>query len=133
VLRGKLVLLFIKDLEITYEELQKLVEAMYTVKQVEPTLPKSQFEIVWIPAVYKSTPWNAEKQRQFETLQMEMSCYSVYHPLQLDSVVIIYIKEVWHFTKKPLLVVLDPQGEVVNLSAFHIYDMDLANYRIPFH
>ena len=132
-LRGKLVLLFIKDLEITYEELQKLIEAMYTVKQVEPTLPKNRFKIVWIPVVDKSTPWNEEKQRQFETLQMEMSCYSMYHPSQLDSVVIIHIKEMWHFTKKPLLVVLAPQGEVVNLNAFHIYDMDLANYGIPFH
>ena len=132
-LRGKLVLLFIKDLEITYEVLQKLVEAIYIVEQVEPTLPKSRFKIVWIPVVGKSTPWNAEKQRQFETLQMEMSCYSMYHPSQLDSIVIIHIKEVWHFIKKPLLVVLDPQGEVVNLNAFHIYDMDLANYGIPFH
>lgn len=113
-------MLFIKDLEITYKELQKLVERMYTVNQVEPTLPKSQFEIVWIPVVDKSTPWNVENQRQFETLQLEMSCYSVYHTSQLDSAGIIYIKEVWHVTKKPLLVVLDPQGEVVCLNAFHM-------------
>lgn len=49
-----------------------------------------------------------------------MPWYSVFHPSLLDPAVVRYIKEVWHFNKKPLLVVLDPQGKVVNPNAIHM-------------
>uniref|UniRef100_A0A7C9EXY4 Sieve element occlusion C-terminal domain-containing protein n=1 Tax=Opuntia streptacantha TaxID=393608 RepID=A0A7C9EXY4_OPUST len=38
----------------------------------------------------------------------------------LDPAVIRYIKEIWHFNKKPLLVVLDPHGRVANPNALHM-------------
>ncbi|CAL5418829.1 unnamed protein product [Camellia sinensis] len=67
-----------------------------------------------------TTPWNDEKQQKFEARQASMSWYSVYQPLMFDPVVIKYIKEVWHFNKKALLVVLDPQGKVVHPNAIHM-------------
>ena len=119
VLRRKIVLLFITDLEIPQEELS-ILDQMYIESRHQQTRPESQYEVVWIPVVDKSTPWNVDKQKQFEYLQGVMPWYSVFHPSLLDPAVIRYIKEVWHFTKKPILVVLDPQGKVVNQNAVHM-------------
>ncbi|CAN0871827.1 Protein SIEVE ELEMENT OCCLUSION B [Linum grandiflorum] len=119
VLRRKNVLLLISDLELSHEELSML-EQMYHEARQHPTRLESQYEVVWMPVVDRSTPWNEEKQKGFERLQSMMPWYSVYHPSLLDLAVIRYIKEAWHFNKKPLLVVLDPQGKVVNPNALHM-------------
>lgn len=119
VLRRKNVLLYISDLELSLEELSMLNQ-MYTEARQQPTRTESQYEVVWLPVVDRSTPWNEVKQKQFESLQSMMPWYTVYHPSLLDPAVIRYIKEVWRFNKKPLLVVLDPQGRVVNPNAIHM-------------
>ncbi|KAJ4974390.1 hypothetical protein NE237_007564 [Protea cynaroides] len=46
-----------------------------------------------------------------------MRWYSVHRPSFIHPAVIKYIKEVWRFNKKPILVVLDPQGSVVSPNA----------------
>lgn len=117
VLRKKNVLLFITDLEIPHEELSILLQ-MYSEARQHPMRPESQYEVVWLPVVDRSTPWDPEN--LFVSLQSVMPWHSVIHPLQIDPAVIKYTKEVWHFNKKPLLVVLDPQGKVANLNAIHM-------------
>lgn len=112
-------LLYISELELQYEELEMLRQ-IYEETRQHPTRAESQFEVVWLPVVNRSTPWNDEKQKQFESLRSMMPWYSVFHPSLLDPAVVRYIKEVWHFNKKPLLVVLDPQGKVVNPNAIHM-------------
>ncbi|KAK9117381.1 hypothetical protein Sjap_016328 [Stephania japonica] len=119
VLRRKNVLLLISDLDISREELSML-EQMYNESRDHPNRAESHFEVVWLPIVDRSTPWSAQKQTQFETLQYQMPWYSVHHPSLLDPAVIRYIKEVWKFSKKPILVVLDPQGRVVSPNALHM-------------
>ncbi|KAK7851866.1 protein sieve element occlusion b [Quercus suber] len=119
VLRRKIVLLFITDLEIPYEELS-ILEQMYTESRHQQSRPESQYEVVWIPVVDKSTPWNADKQKQFDNLQGVMPWYLVFHPSLLEPAGIRHIKEAWKFTKKPLLVVLDPLGKPVNENAVHM-------------
>ncbi|KAF8390542.1 hypothetical protein HHK36_025069 [Tetracentron sinense] len=81
---------------------------------------ESQYEIVWIPIRDRSTPWNYAEQMQFKKLQSMMPWYTVQPPSLIQPAVIKYIKEVWHFTKKPLLVVLNPQGRVVCLNMIHM-------------
>ncbi|KAJ0818266.1 putative protein SIEVE ELEMENT OCCLUSION [Helianthus annuus] len=49
-----------------------------------------------------------------------MPWYSLFHPSLLDPAVIKYIKEKWHFNRKPLLVVMDSQGRIVNTNALHM-------------
>ncbi|KAI3744752.1 hypothetical protein L1987_57843 [Smallanthus sonchifolius] len=49
-----------------------------------------------------------------------MPWYSVFHPSLLDPAAIKYIKEVWHSNHTPLLVVMDPQGRIVNTNALHM-------------
>lgn len=119
VLRKKNVLLLISDLDLSHEELS-ILDQMYQESRQHPTRAESQYEVVWLPVVDSSTPWTEQKQQQFEALQSMMPWYSVFHPSLLDPAVIRYIKEVWHFNKKPLLVVLDPQGRVANPNALHM-------------
>ncbi|KAF8399816.1 hypothetical protein HHK36_015687 [Tetracentron sinense] len=120
VLRRKNVLLLISDIDISTEELA-ILEQLYRESRSHPTRPESQFEVVWIPIVDRlTTPWNDMKQVRFEEMQSTMPWYSVHHPSLIDQAVIKYIKEVWRFAKKPLLVVLDPQGRVVSPNALHM-------------
>uniref|UniRef100_A0A6M2F1U4 Sieve element occlusion N-terminal domain-containing protein n=1 Tax=Populus davidiana TaxID=266767 RepID=A0A6M2F1U4_9ROSI len=118
-LRRKSVLLLISDLEPSHEEFSML-QQMYSEAREQPGRTESQYEIVWLPVMDRSTPWNETKKKQFEDFQSSMPWYSVYDPSLLEVAVIRYIKEVWHFNKKPLLVVLDPQGKVVNPNAIHM-------------
>ncbi|KAJ0074928.1 hypothetical protein Patl1_33441 [Pistacia atlantica] len=114
VLMSKNVLLLISDMKITDEELF-ILKKMY-----KESHKGSQYEVVWIPVVDRSTPWTHAKQDQFENFQLRMPWYSVYHPLMIDSAVITYIEEVWNFKKNPILVVIDPEGKVINNNALHI-------------
>ncbi|KAJ6430369.1 hypothetical protein OIU84_021717 [Salix udensis] len=118
-LRTKTVLLLISDLELSHDELTQLKQ-IYSEAREQPGRAESQYEIVWLPVVDRSTPWDETKRKQFETLQPMMPWYSVHHPSLLDVAVIRYIKEMWHFNKKALIVVLDPQGKVVNPNAIHM-------------
>ncbi|KAJ0007688.1 hypothetical protein Pint_28818 [Pistacia integerrima] len=95
VLKRKNVLLLISDLEVSYEELS-ILEQIYKESHQDPTRTESQYEM-------SVMPW-----------------YSVYHPSMIDPAVIMYIQEVWHFKKKPIVVVLDPRGKVVNHNAVHM-------------
>ncbi|KAL9246535.1 hypothetical protein vseg_020056 [Gypsophila vaccaria] len=119
VLRRKNVLLLISDLDITNEEIL-ILDQMYQESKQHPGRLESHYEIVWIPVVDRTHPWTEQSQHQFEEVQKMMLWYSLYHPSLLDPAVFKYIKEVWHFDKKPKLVVLDPQGRVVNPNALHM-------------
>ncbi|XP_058195108.1 protein SIEVE ELEMENT OCCLUSION B-like [Rhododendron vialii] len=120
VLRRRNVLLFISELDLDHNQELFILDQMYSESRQNPSRPESQYEIVWLPVVDRSTPWSEVKQKQFESVQAQMAWYSVYHPSLLDPSVIKYIKEIWHFNKKPLLVALDPQGRVVNTNAIHM-------------
>ncbi|XP_076927921.1 protein SIEVE ELEMENT OCCLUSION B-like [Bidens hawaiensis] len=120
VLKEKTVLLLISDLDVQTDELAVL-DQMYREAKLYPNRAESQYEVVWIPMVpNKATPWTQENQSKFETLRNMMPWYSVFHPSLLDPAAIKYIKEVWHFNHKPLLVVMDPQGRTVNTNALHM-------------
>ncbi|KAK7824978.1 protein sieve element occlusion b [Quercus suber] len=60
-----------------------------------------------------------------------MPWYTVYDSWVIETTVIKYIKEVWHFTKKLILVVLDPQGKVTSWNALHMIRI-WGNNAFPF-
>ncbi|KAL6325596.1 hypothetical protein AAG906_023441 [Vitis piasezkii] len=119
VLRRKNVLLLLSGLSISQDELSVL-EQIYNESRVHGNRMEYQYEVVWIPVVDRSVVWTDAMQNRFETLQATMPWYSVYTPTQIDRAVIRFIKEVWHFRNKPILVVLDPQGKVVSPNAIHM-------------
>ncbi|KAJ9152817.1 hypothetical protein P3X46_026336 [Hevea brasiliensis] len=118
VLRRRNVLLLVSGLDISHDELS-ILEQIYNESRIHATRLDSQYEVVWIPIVDRSS-WNDSMQKKFEALQATMPWYSVHHPLIIEKVVIRFIKEVWHFRNKPILVVLDPQGRVVCPNALHM-------------
>ncbi|KAA8529235.1 hypothetical protein F0562_033966 [Nyssa sinensis] len=119
VLRRKNVLLLISGLNISHEELS-ILEQIYNESRIHATRLDTLYEIIWIPMVDRSVEWIDPMQKQFESLQSTMPWYSLYHPTLINQVVIRFIKEVWHFRNKPILVVLDPQGRVVSPNAIHM-------------
>ncbi|KAK1289855.1 hypothetical protein QJS10_CPB18g00602 [Acorus calamus] len=118
VLRRKIVILFISDLDISREELFILTQ-IYNDHLSTGKLER-HYEMVWLPVLDKSAPWANSKQEAFDNLVSEMPWYSLYHPTILDTAVIKYIKDVWRFDKKLMLVVLDQQGRVVCPNAQHM-------------
>ncbi|KAL2932638.1 Protein SIEVE ELEMENT OCCLUSION B [Bienertia sinuspersici] len=126
-LRRKSVLLLISDLEISQEELTILVH-IYRESRMRP---EYQYEIVWIPIVDKSAPWTDEQQHKFEQLQSAMPWYTLNHPKIMEPAAIKYIKEVWKFAKRMILVVLDPQGKVACPNALHMFFI-WGNVAYPF-
>ncbi|KAJ1405349.1 Sieve element occlusion, N-terminal [Sesbania bispinosa] len=119
VLRKKIVLLYITDLHHVSDQELVIFEQMYMESRKDSTRLGSQYELVWLPVVDKGTP-STELKKKFEKLQSMMPWYSLYDPSLLEPATIRYIKEVWLFNAKPILVVLDPQGKVVNLNAIHM-------------
>ena len=56
--------------------------------------------------------------KKFEFLKSKMPWYVVQHSGPIAGYK--YIKEEWHFKKKPMVVVLNPQGKVQHANAFHL-------------
>ncbi|CAL5418834.1 unnamed protein product [Camellia sinensis] len=100
VLRRKNVLLLISNLDFSHEE-HFILGQMYTKSRQHPT---TTYEVVWFPIVDRTTTWDeVEEERKFKSIQVSRPWFSVHHPSLLDPTAIKYIKEVWHFNKKPLL------------------------------
>ncbi|KAJ0075539.1 hypothetical protein Patl1_33431 [Pistacia atlantica] len=119
VLKSKIVLLLISDMDITMDELRILQELIaYSGQCLNGK--EIKYEVVWIPVVDRSTALAKAKQDQFENLLWKMPWYSVYDHSMVDPGVITYIKKVWQFKEKPIVVVIDPEGEMVNNNAFHM-------------
>ncbi|XP_020222813.1 protein SIEVE ELEMENT OCCLUSION B isoform X2 [Cajanus cajan] len=109
VLRKKNVYLFISTLDITEEEIAVLRPVYEYIKT------NDQYKIVWIPIVEE---WTEKLNKRFEALKSKMPWYAVQHYGTIAGY--RYIKEEWHFKKKPMVVVLNPQGKVQHANAFHL-------------
>ncbi|XP_068666741.1 protein SIEVE ELEMENT OCCLUSION B-like [Aristolochia californica] len=116
VLRRKIVILLISNLDISNEKVYVLAQIYSDTQQGKLERP---YEVVWLP-VTDGGAWTEAKQDAFNRQVSIMPWYYLYHPSLLDPAVTKYIRDFWHFDKKPLLVVLDPQGRVVCPNAFHM-------------
>lgn len=119
VLRRKNVLLLISGLDMSIDELS-ILEQIYNESRHHEARLDSQYEVVWVPIVDRSVQWSDPMKGKFESMQSSMPWFTVYHPSLIEKAVIRFIKEVWHFRNKPILVVLDPQGKVVCPNALHM-------------
>jgi hypothetical protein len=110
------VLLLISDLDISHDEI--LILSHMTQKSQRPA--EAQYEVIWLPILDRLTVSNKANTAKFEHLQSMMPWYTVLDPWIIESAVIKYIKEVWHFAKMSILVSLDQQGRVVSQNALHM-------------
>nr|GLL32683.1 protein SIEVE ELEMENT OCCLUSION B-like [Ipomoea trifida] len=130
ILRRKYVFLLVSELEIPNEVIT-LLRHMYVDAKQDPSRLESQFEIVWLPIVDRRSPWTVAKEDQFKLVKDSMPWYSVSHPSKIDEAVYGYVKEVWGFTHKPLLAVVDPQGKLTNINALPMF-MIWGSVAFPF-
>ncbi|CAL5370167.1 unnamed protein product [Camellia sinensis] len=116
VLRAKHVLLLISNLEFPNDELV-ILEHIYTQSK------QHQYEIVWVPIIRQddnySISWSDMELKLFQQFRGKMPWYSVEDPSLIQRAVVRYTREVWHFGKNPILVVVDPKGKVTCPNALH--------------
>ncbi|XP_043726316.1 protein SIEVE ELEMENT OCCLUSION A-like [Telopea speciosissima] len=116
VLEKKNVLLLISsELEVNKEEIGIMVEMYKNTRQV------CQYDLVCL-TLGKTTRSQKEEFENMLNLK-KLPWYLLHDEHSINRAVIKYIKEVWHFNNKPILVVLDPQGRVISQNSF-------ANIRI---
>ncbi|KAJ8645901.1 hypothetical protein MRB53_007649 [Persea americana] len=123
VLKSKTVILFISYFDISDDEIKEIVQQIGKAER--------EYEIVWLPIVDKP---DVSKEIKDEILRKAsfMPWYSLHYTLTLQPYVINYIKNDWHFEKKPLLVAFDAHGKVVNSNAYHMI-MIWGSAAYPFH
>lgn len=109
-LKKKDVFLFISTLDISEEELSILIPIYDHITKIG-----IQYKILWVPIVEE---WNDQLQEKFETLKTKMPWYVLNYFSPIKG--IKFIKEEWQFKKKPLVVVLNPQGKILHPNAFHM-------------
>ncbi|KAL1294727.1 hypothetical protein HN51_055537 [Arachis hypogaea] len=122
VIKRKNVYLIISTLDITDEEISVL-RPVY-----DYTKSHDQYKIVWIPVV---ETWTEQLRKKFEALMTKMPWLVVTHFGSIAGYK--YIREEWHFKKKPLVVTLNPQGKVLHSNAFyliHAYGMKAFPFTI---
>ncbi|XP_022926283.1 protein SIEVE ELEMENT OCCLUSION B-like [Cucurbita moschata] len=116
ILKRKHVLLLISDRDISHEEVMVLDNLFKESQQRQ----EIRYEIVWIPIIDQSIEQQGKNKHTFKEVQMMMPWFSVHEPSIIERSVIRFIKEKWNFTKKTILVALDPQGKVSSTNALHM-------------
>ncbi|KAI4305072.1 hypothetical protein L6164_028461 [Bauhinia variegata] len=120
---SKYILLLISDLDIP-QEMIEVLQNLY--KGKEKRFQSNTYEILWIPVVDPST-WDSN---QFEETKSKMKWQSLQDPV-IEPALIKRIKETLNFTGDPIVVTLDPQGNLICPNAFHMM-MIWGNSAFPF-
>ncbi|XP_057734506.1 protein SIEVE ELEMENT OCCLUSION B-like [Arachis stenosperma] len=111
-LKTKNLLLFISGLD-------NIEDEIWALKPIHDSITKEKdkkdYKIVWVPVVEN---WTNEAKEKFEHLKSLMPWYVV----QYLSLVKGYkpLQEEWNYTGKPIVVVTNPRGEVINKNALHL-------------
>lgn len=116
-LKGKTVLLFISDLDISHE-----IFALKKIYLDSREKEELQYEIVWLPILgkIKKEKDDEEVEQRFVDLKVKMPWYTLQNPNLVKPGVVRYVTEEWQFSRKPILVALNPQGKVANPKAFRM-------------
>ncbi|KAG5405285.1 hypothetical protein IGI04_011404 [Brassica rapa subsp. trilocularis] len=108
VLTQKHVLLLVSDLENIEKELY-ILESLYTEAW------QQSFEILWVPV---QDIWTDAHDAKFESLHSNMRWYVLGEPRKLRRAAVRFVREWWGFKNRPILVALDPKGQVMSTNAF---------------
>ncbi|MED6165066.1 hypothetical protein PIB30_096066 [Stylosanthes scabra] len=111
VLKKKNIYLFISTLDITVEEINILKPVHDTIKRTA----EDHYKIVWVPIVDQ---WNDRQKKKFEILKSKMPWLVLNHFETIKGYK--FVKETWGFKKRPMVVVIDPQGKIQHENAFHM-------------
>ncbi|KAL8142437.1 hypothetical protein V2J09_015469 [Rumex salicifolius] len=109
-LAEKVVLLLISK-----SELLPIDELLLLVQRINDN-SNASYEIVWIP-VTSSETWSDNNIIVYSFLSNSLPWYSVKSPWSLSPTTINHIKKEWKFNDQPIIVALDPGGQVSNSNA----------------
>ncbi|CAM8985105.1 unnamed protein product [Rhodiola kirilowii] len=116
-LKGKHVMLLVSDDDSSMDEI-RILDEIYR-KITSQRGMKEKFSILWIP-LYSGIGKERAAQH-FQTQIRNMNWYAVPHPSMVSKEATEFIKKKWQFqSKSNILVMLDPQGTVLNINAFHM-------------
>ncbi|KAL2231944.1 UNVERIFIED_CONTAM: Protein SIEVE ELEMENT OCCLUSION B [Sesamum indicum] len=117
ILRKKTVLLLISGLDIDEDQDLVILSAIYKESRMHETSAENHYEVVWIPILDPSNKMTPDMEKILENKRTRMQWYSVNAPNKIDPLVIKLIREQYHYQDQPIVMVLDPQGMVVNTNA----------------
>lgn len=106
---------------ISKPELLPIDESLFLIQQTydhpQHKVFQESYKLVWVP-IPASNLWTDAEMTSFRFLSHTLPWYSIRQPRFLNSVVVKFIKQVWNYKDdEPVMVVLDPQGNVSNLNA----------------
>ena len=107
-LTQKHVLLLVSDLENIEKELY-ILESLYTEAW------QQSFEILWVPV---QDFWTEADDAKFESLHSNMKWYVLGEPRRLRRSAVRFMRQWWGFKNRPILIALDPKGQVMSTNAF---------------
>uniref|UniRef100_A0A7N0TNC6 Protein SIEVE ELEMENT OCCLUSION B-like n=1 Tax=Kalanchoe fedtschenkoi TaxID=63787 RepID=A0A7N0TNC6_KALFE len=112
--RRKNLLLLISGLDISFNEISFLKDE-YT----ELKIPVEQeCELIWVPIHNGS--WTTSSEEKYKKLLQMMPWYAVEHPTVITRETIKFIRDIWKFHRKPIIVALNAGGNVVCPNAIHL-------------
>ncbi|KAL3839965.1 hypothetical protein ACJIZ3_024556 [Penstemon smallii] len=113
ILSKKTVLLLISKVDIAQNQDLLFLSVIYDVSRSSEAATENRYEVVWFPI------WdNTDTESTFGSNRTTMQWYSVKHPQKVNHNVLELVKKKFHYHDEPILVVLDPNGNVVNYNAF---------------
>lgn len=128
-------MLLVSDDEISLEDLY-IVNMLYSEITSEPLPVKpgreaDELSILWIPLYSSSGKERTEK--LFQTQKERMQWFTVPHPSVVSKEAAEFIKQKWQLqSKTSILVMLDLQGIVLNINAFHMISIWNSTAAFPF-
>uniref|UniRef100_A0A7N0TU20 Protein SIEVE ELEMENT OCCLUSION B-like n=1 Tax=Kalanchoe fedtschenkoi TaxID=63787 RepID=A0A7N0TU20_KALFE len=113
-LEGKMLLLLISGLDISSNEIHFLRDTYIESK----TSVQQDYEIVWVPIL--SGQWTTSSEEKYTKLLRMMPWYMVEHPNFISERTKKFIRQVWKFKRRPIMVAIDKDGDVVFPNVIHM-------------
>uniref|UniRef100_A0A7N0T164 Uncharacterized protein n=1 Tax=Kalanchoe fedtschenkoi TaxID=63787 RepID=A0A7N0T164_KALFE len=113
-LEGKMLLLLISGLDISSNEILFLRDTYIKSK----TSVQQDYEIVWVTIL--SGQWTTSSEEKYTKLLRMMSWYMVEHPNFISEKTKNFIRQVWKFKRRPIVVAIDKDGDVVYPNVIHM-------------
>uniref|UniRef100_A0A7N0V9M6 Sieve element occlusion C-terminal domain-containing protein n=1 Tax=Kalanchoe fedtschenkoi TaxID=63787 RepID=A0A7N0V9M6_KALFE len=109
-----MLLLLISGLDISSNEILYLRDTYIKSK----TSVQQDYEIVWVPIL--SGQWTTSSEEKYTKLLRMMPWHMVEHPKFISEETQKFIRRVWKFKRRPIVVAIDKNGDVVCRNVIHM-------------
>ncbi|XP_028784195.1 protein SIEVE ELEMENT OCCLUSION B-like [Neltuma alba] len=117
VLKTKNVLLFISGLDNIEDEIWVLKSIHDVFKKDRE---KQNYEILWVPVVEETNDHKIsdDQKEKFKHLKSNMPWYVLQNLFVIKGKKVL--EELWHYQGKPIVVIINPRGQVIHNNAMHM-------------